>query len=592
MDLGKRLEVLLALAQHPLHAAVLGDVAHIGGEQAPAGLVDLADRQLDRERLAVGAEPLDLDPPADHARLAGPQIAPHALAMQLAHVRRNDQLGQRPTKRGAALDAEQALGGGIELDDGAVLVDRDQAVEGVVDGRGFERLAVGDPRQRAALGGEGVRDRAKPGSPECRQGRLGRMLVQAFRPDVVGEPERRPHEQALAQHMGQQQGQDQGEQDDGIRDEARQQDLVQLRRRHHEQERPRGRGHPLRQHVLVADRTKLGRRSQQRGRRHLAQRRRQHLPQGLELHAGEDRAVGRRQHLPVLIDQPEMAARIVESAQEAAQEIERERAADHPDDIVARADRCGMRHHPAGPLGVAPGPGPGFPPCAAARPEAALQEILLAQQVEQLVARRAAGIGAVPPRKDAQKVLLAGEIVAALQIRHGAVRDPHVGHEPLRRRQLGAGTRPPGERVATGPRAARGGLVVTRIGGPAARVALGEVDFRPGRKRAHVVAHGLGDARQQDVVRDRLVVQLLQQLAPLQDELIPGQDDDRDHQRDDAGGDDQRVATKRGAVPARFGRCRIIRCAPVLPICRSAVYHRKANRSARTPAGHATSDRR
>ena len=89
-----RAEMPFALAQRPLHGAALGDVAQIGGEQAPAGLLHLGDRDLHRKRLAVGAQRLHLDPPAQDARHAGREIAAQAGFVLRAQRRRNDQLGE------------------------------------------------------------------------------------------------------------------------------------------------------------------------------------------------------------------------------------------------------------------------------------------------------------------------------------------------------------------------------------------------------------------------------------------------------------------------------------------------------------------
>ena len=49
---------------------------------------------------------------------------------------------------------------------------------------------------------KGLRDRSRQGLPEDRQPGLARAVIGALGRDVVGEGERRPNDQALAEGMG------------------------------------------------------------------------------------------------------------------------------------------------------------------------------------------------------------------------------------------------------------------------------------------------------------------------------------------------------------------------------------------------------
>jgi hypothetical protein len=70
-------------------------------------------------------------------------ITAKALDMALTKRRRHDQFGDRPAESFGAAVAEGRFRGGIELDDIAGLVDRDDAIKRRRDDRGVERLARG-----------------------------------------------------------------------------------------------------------------------------------------------------------------------------------------------------------------------------------------------------------------------------------------------------------------------------------------------------------------------------------------------------------------------------------------------------------------
>src|SRR5215469_7772146 len=145
-DCGHFLALLQRLALAPdfgFVGAPRGKVAKMCGEDAPPRHAHLCDSELDREYLAIGAHPLDVDPPSEDARLAAFDVTGKALYMTLTQRGRHDQLGDRPSECFGAAVAERGFCGGVELDDIAGLVDRDDAIEGRRDDRGVERLARG-----------------------------------------------------------------------------------------------------------------------------------------------------------------------------------------------------------------------------------------------------------------------------------------------------------------------------------------------------------------------------------------------------------------------------------------------------------------
>jgi hypothetical protein len=124
------------LARDPLVALALG--ALVVGQVADEAGVDLGrapdrnprDGELDRKQRAVGALGLELDALLEDAVVAAFQQAPQATAMRLAVGGRDDQLGHVGADHVVARVAEEPLGGGVELDDDTVRVDRDDPVQG------------------------------------------------------------------------------------------------------------------------------------------------------------------------------------------------------------------------------------------------------------------------------------------------------------------------------------------------------------------------------------------------------------------------------------------------------------------------------
>ena len=140
----------------------LGDVAQDDRHEHAAIGVELGERRLERELLAVGALADQLVQRA--GRLAGARADQESpgrrIGATLGAIR--DETIDRPADRLGRGDAEQGLGGAVEEDDAAVAVDRDDAVGDGVDELGDAKLALaqrGLHRQPLADVEEG-RDRA------------------------------------------------------------------------------------------------------------------------------------------------------------------------------------------------------------------------------------------------------------------------------------------------------------------------------------------------------------------------------------------------------------------------------------------------
>ena len=140
---GDRTAARLALAQGPVRLLARGDVPHVGDEQALAAGGGLHDRELDREQGAVGPHALRLDPPAQHAALAGREQARQPGRVRRAEVRRHHDLAERTPDRLLAAVAEDALGRRVELAQHAALVHDDHAIERHVDDGAGERVGTG-----------------------------------------------------------------------------------------------------------------------------------------------------------------------------------------------------------------------------------------------------------------------------------------------------------------------------------------------------------------------------------------------------------------------------------------------------------------
>ena len=89
----------------------------------------MTDRHFDGEQAAVGTHRNCLHPPAQHAGFAATDLTAQSLVMGFAIGRRNDDVSQQAVFHLAQLVAEHALGGGVELNHPARLVDGDDGVE-------------------------------------------------------------------------------------------------------------------------------------------------------------------------------------------------------------------------------------------------------------------------------------------------------------------------------------------------------------------------------------------------------------------------------------------------------------------------------
>ena len=142
------------------------DVAHEPGEELPVVGPGLhgRDRQLDRELASVRAHRGQLEPLTEQARLGTLGDPAECAAMCLAQRVGNDQRGHLLAEDLVAAVSEHALGGGVELDDVPVRVDRDDGVEGGLEHRALHGLALarhllGLPAARCT-GRAGCRSRA------------------------------------------------------------------------------------------------------------------------------------------------------------------------------------------------------------------------------------------------------------------------------------------------------------------------------------------------------------------------------------------------------------------------------------------------
>ena len=134
---------------------------HNAGEHAAAGKEHLAHRQLDRKRLAILADSLDLPADADDLGLAGLEIGLDVGIVPVAVWRRH-QNAQVLADRLFGGIAEHAFGGGVERVDDAALVRRDDGVHGGVDHAACKRLARPQRLLRATARGNVAPDGDQP----------------------------------------------------------------------------------------------------------------------------------------------------------------------------------------------------------------------------------------------------------------------------------------------------------------------------------------------------------------------------------------------------------------------------------------------
>jgi hypothetical protein len=157
-------EVAVRRQQRLLVLLPLGDVADMRGEDGRAVDLEPRDRELDGKLRAVGAHRRDLDPVPEHVRRAAVGEAGEPGAVTLAQRGRDDQLRHLAAEDVGPRAAEGAFGGGVEIDESPLVIDRDDAVE----------RDVQDPREvglkTRLRGGEGGAGR-HAGLEELRQKR-------------------------------------------------------------------------------------------------------------------------------------------------------------------------------------------------------------------------------------------------------------------------------------------------------------------------------------------------------------------------------------------------------------------------------------
>ena len=137
-----RAVLLLAVAQRLVGTAALRDVAQMAHEDAALGHGRDADRDFHRNLGAVRAHRRGFHQPAHHApAVLRPEI-PDAFLMILAQPLRDDHVGHPAAQDVFTGMAEHPLGRGVEFDDAALAVHRDDTVEGRLDGGAVAGLAA------------------------------------------------------------------------------------------------------------------------------------------------------------------------------------------------------------------------------------------------------------------------------------------------------------------------------------------------------------------------------------------------------------------------------------------------------------------
>ncbi len=117
----------------------LADVANAGREHGGAGNLDTADRELGRKLGSVRAHRQDLDPAAEESTrtrrrpMLGPAL--ERPAMRLAERRGNDECRKLAAENVLLRVSECALSRAVELQDTAMMVDRDHGVERRIEDR-------------------------------------------------------------------------------------------------------------------------------------------------------------------------------------------------------------------------------------------------------------------------------------------------------------------------------------------------------------------------------------------------------------------------------------------------------------------------
>ena len=214
-----------------------------------------------------------------------------------------------------------------------------------------------------------------------------------------------------------------------------------------------------------------------------------------------------------------------------------------------------MAHHPARSGRVEVGLGPIGLPGFASIP---IEDRHVREAREDLIDRRLAHLAAealsFDEREDRHEIVLAGAEIAPAQVGHRLVGQTHVRDQILGQPVIG-GRITPGQEIAPVQHDPAIGRIAGLLGGRherSSRLVLHRIDLAPSPEPPDVVLDRLEDVVEQDVVLDRLVLELLEQRAALRVELEYHQGDHHEHQGHQPGRGDQRVSAKRhGPVAAR-----------------------------------------
>ena len=510
---------------------------------------------VDRGLGAVGDSPLQVGP---------------------AHVRVVD----RPQRRGVAAPVLPALAQGHRRPDvrgemvRIVAVEEGEPVLGVEDGE-----PVGDALGRGpqpclarfqaglvvAARGEGRTHRLEPGSPQGRNPPVAAGAAIAFVLDVPHQPQRRADEPALQKEMGRQQRQHQADQDDRVGLEAGQDEAGQVRRGHQVEHGERRALQRLGQDRVAGHVVESGPALEQLGQRQLRQAGRQHGRSGC---GGRGRVLARRgEHLAALAHDQDLAHGPCDLAQEPVQVAEQDVGADHPHEAVAGIDRCRMAHHRPGPARVGVDRRPVRSAFGVAGGRAGEEHLVAEPAFDQLghapIAAQRHEVGTRGEGEHGHEVALRGEVVAPAQLRGGEVCEAHrrehvecqVELDHGRGRPLQQG--PVAQHVADAAGRRRRGEVVEmhahhavfvrarpqlatqrrfRLGQAAGKTVLGVL-----AQPADMVHGGAQDRLERDPLGARAAGQFVQQRAALAMELLQGERDHQDQQRQRHRAEQQRI---------------------------------------------------
>ncbi|HEV2747343.1 MAG TPA: hypothetical protein VGW34_08610 [Allosphingosinicella sp.] len=170
-------EYQLRLARLPLQLCFrlppLRDVPQEADEDAIFENGRGRDRQLDRKLAPVLVEGGNLDPAVEHPLLPGLVEPRETIAMELAILRRDDEVRHRPADRFCVRPAESLLRHPVPIGDGAIAMHHHDRVERGVEERteGFERRLGGLAQHRTA-GGWGGKGRICTEAPKWLKARI------------------------------------------------------------------------------------------------------------------------------------------------------------------------------------------------------------------------------------------------------------------------------------------------------------------------------------------------------------------------------------------------------------------------------------